>query len=129
MKGKRIVLAVFFCSLASLSSEAGNHPRDGNLQATVATVGQILEQAEYTQHKFDAGMGKQILETYLESLDLNKLFFTQEDIDQIRNDYGSSLDDDILLGNWTPAKNIFCDFQAESGRARCQNRRTFESSL
>ncbi len=77
----------------------------------MASVGQILEQAEYTQHKLDTSMGKQILETYLKSLDLNKLFFTQEDIDHIRNEYGSSLGDDILLGNWTPAKNIFAIFK------------------
>jgi carboxyl-terminal processing protease len=111
MKGNRIVLAVFFCSLAPLSLEAVDRPRDGNLEAVVATVGQILEQAEYTQHKLDTSMGKQILETYLKSLDLNKLFFTQEDIDHIRNEYGSSLGDDILLGNWTPAKSIFAIFR------------------
>src|ERR1700722_322571 len=111
MKGELTVLVAFFCSLASLSSEAGDRPRDGNLQAAVATVGQILEEAEYTQHKLDSGMGKKILETYLESLDSNKLFFTQEDIDRIRTEYGSSLGDDILLGNWTPAKNIFAIFK------------------
>jgi Peptidase family S41/Tail specific protease N-terminal domain len=34
----------------------------------------------YTQRKLDSDMAKQILETYLESLDYDKLFFTQEDI-------------------------------------------------
>jgi carboxyl-terminal processing protease len=70
-------------------------------------VGQLLEQNHYTQRKLDTTVAKQILETYLEVLDYNKLFFTQEDIDQIRNEYGSGLDDDILLGNLTPAKNIY----------------------
>jgi carboxyl-terminal processing protease len=107
MQGNRILLAAIYCSLASLTAKAGDHPADGDLQAVVATVGQILEQAQYTQHTLDAPMGKQILEAYLESLDLNKLFFTQEDIDQIRNSYGPSLNDDILLGNLTPARNIF----------------------
>jgi carboxyl-terminal processing protease len=47
------------------------------------------------------------LETYLESLDCDKLFFTQEDIDKIKTEYGSGLEDDILLGNLTSAKNIY----------------------
>jgi carboxyl-terminal processing protease len=77
----------------------------------VATVSQILEEAEYTQHPLDANMGQQILETYLEGLDVNKLYFTQEQIDQIRNEYSSSLADDIRLGNLTPAKDIFAIFK------------------
>jgi carboxyl-terminal processing protease len=111
MKANRIVSAAIFFSLAAFFSDARDQPGDGNLHAVVATVGQILEQAQYTQHKLDASMGKQILESYLDSLDMNKLFFTQEDIDQIRNAYGSSLDDDILLGNLTPAINIFAIFR------------------
>jgi hypothetical protein len=43
-------------------------------------------------------MAKEISETYLERLDYNKLFFTREDIDQIRNEYRSGIGDDILLG-------------------------------
>jgi carboxyl-terminal processing protease len=111
MKGNRIVSAAIFFCLTAILCEARDQPGDGNLHAVVATVGQILEQAQYSQHKLDASMGKQILEDYLDSLDLNKLFFTQEDIDQIRNAYSSSLDDDILLGNLTPALNIFAIFR------------------
>lgn len=111
MKDHRILLATIFCSLATLSTNAADRPGAGELQSVVATVGQILEQAHYTRHKLDASMGKQILEAYLESLDLNRLFFTQEDIDEIRNAYGPSLNDDILLGNLTPAKNIFAIFR------------------
>src|ERR1700722_3089826 len=110
MKTNRIVLPVIFSWLAALSSNAAG-PAEGNWQAVMATVGQILEETQYTQHKLDVSMGKQILESYLESLDFNKLFFTQEDIDQIQNVYGPSLDDDILLGNLTPARNIFAVFR------------------
>jgi carboxyl-terminal processing protease len=39
------------------------------------------------------------------------LFFTQEDIDLIRNEYRSGLGDDILLGNLTSAKAIFAIFK------------------
>jgi carboxyl-terminal processing protease len=111
MKGKRLVLVAIFCFLATISSDAEDRREDADLHAVVATVGQILEQAHFSQKKLDAAMGKQVLEVYLESLDLNKLFFTQEDIDRIRNAYSSGLNDDILLGNFTPAKNIFAIFR------------------
>jgi carboxyl-terminal processing protease len=107
MKCIHLLLAAVlsYPSLACVAAEEGTDPVD--LHAVEATVGQLLEQDHYTQRKLDPNVGKQILETYLESLDYNKLFFTQEDIDQIRNEYGSGLDDDILLGNLTPAKNIY----------------------
>ena len=111
MKGSCTALTGIFYALATLSSHATYRPGDTDLHSVLATVGQILEQAQYSQHKLDSSMGKQILESYLESLDPNKLFFTQEDVNQIRSAYGSSLDDDILLGNLTPAKNIFAIFR------------------
>ena len=111
MKGKHIVLAaVLLCSsMTCVVADEGCGIVD--LPAVEATIGQLLEQGHYSQRKLDPNMAKQILETYLESLDYNKLFFTQQDIDQIRNEYGSGLGDDILLGNLTPAKNIYGIFR------------------
>ena len=91
--------------MASVVAEEGTSAVD--LHAVEATVGQILEHDHYTQRKLDSDMAKQILETYLESLDYDKLFFTQEDIHQIRNEYSSGLGDDILFGNLSSAKKIF----------------------
>src|ERR1700727_2258962 len=106
MKCSHILFAAILCfpGMECVAADEGTDPVD--LHAVEATVGQLLEQDHYTQRKLDANVGKQILETYLESLDYNKLFFTQEDIDQIRNEYGSGLDDDILLCNLSPAKNV-----------------------
>ncbi len=111
MKDIFIALTATLFSFSTFSSDAGDRLGEGDLHMVVATVGQILEQAQYSRHKLDPSMGKQILEIYLENLDVNKLFFTQEDIDQIRNAYGSTLDEDILLGNLTPAKSIFAIFR------------------
>jgi carboxyl-terminal processing protease len=113
MKGNRIVAAALLCLIAVSLSDAGDRREAADLHAVVATVSQILEEAEYTQHPLDANMGQQILETYLEALDVNKLFFTQEEIDQIRNEYSSSLADDIRLGILTPAKEIFAIFRKQ----------------
>jgi carboxyl-terminal processing protease len=107
MKCIHILLAAVlsYPGLACVAAEEGIDPVD--LHTVEATVGHLLEQDHYTQRKLDTNVAKQILETYLESLDYNKLFFTQEDVDQISNEYGSGLEDDILLGNLTPAKNIY----------------------
>ena len=88
MKVIHIVLALLlsYTGVTFVVADGGTDTVD--LHAVEATVGQLLEQDHYTQRKLDSGMAKQILETYLESLDYNKLFFTQEDIDQIRNEYG-----------------------------------------
>lgn len=70
------------------------------------TVGRLLEQGHYSRQKLDAEMSKRILGTYLENLDYSKLFFTQEDIDQFTQKYGTTLGDSILLGDLQPAKEI-----------------------
>ena len=66
-------------------------------------------------------MSKRILETYLENLDYNKLFFTQEDVDQFTQKYGTSLGDSILLGDLQPAKEIYAVFQGAGGRSDREN--------
>ena len=52
-----------------------------------------------------------MLTGYLEILDFSHLFFTQKDIDAFTAKYGTTLDDDILLGNLKPAHEIFAVFQ------------------
>src|SRR5437762_9155515 len=56
-------------------------------------------------------MSRRILRTYLEILDFSHHFFTQEDVDAIYEKYGTSLDDDILLGNLKPAYEIYDVYQ------------------
>lgn len=111
MKVLQIILALVlsYTGVTFVMADEQNDPVD--LHAVEATVGQLLEQDHYTQHKLDPDVAQQILETYLESLDSNRLFFTQEDIEKIKNEYGPGLDDDILLGNLTSAKNIYALFR------------------
>ena len=111
MKVLHIILALVLSYTGVTFVVADERSDSVDLHAVEATVGQLLEQDHYSQHKLDPGIAKQILETYLESLDSNRLFFTQEDIDQIKNEYGPGLDDDILLGNLTSAKNIYALFR------------------
>ena len=59
-----------------------NKPNSSDPRQVEITVGRLLEQGHYSRRKLDGEMSKRILETYLESLDCNKLFFTQEDVEQ-----------------------------------------------
>ena len=111
MKGICIAISAgLFCS-STASVVADERTGAPDLHAMEATVGQLLEQNHYSRRILDSNMAKEILETYLESLDYDKMFFTQEDIDQIENEYSSGLNDDILLGNLTSAKNIYKIFK------------------
>jgi carboxyl-terminal processing protease len=111
MKVLHIILALLLSYRGVTFVVADERSDSVDLHTVEATVGQLLEQDHYTQRKLDPNIAQQILDTYLESLDSNRLFFTQEDIDQIKNEYGPGLDDDILLGNLTSAKNIYAIFR------------------
>ncbi|HZC34199.1 MAG TPA: carboxy terminal-processing peptidase, partial [Chthoniobacterales bacterium] len=82
------------------------------------TVAKLLEQAHFTRQKLDASLSSKVLDTYLEALDYTKLFFTQEDIDKIHQKYGGTLDQDLIVGNIQPARDIYATFKERvEGRA------------
>ena len=71
------------------------------------SVGRLLEEGHYTHQQLNDEMSRKILQSYLELLDFSHLFFTQKDIDALNAKYGTSLDDDVLLGNLKPAYDIY----------------------
>jgi carboxyl-terminal processing protease len=75
------------------------------------SVGRLLEEGHYTRQPLNDQMSKKVLQTYLELLDFSHLFFTQKDIDALNAKFGSSLDEDILLGNLKPAYEIYDLYQ------------------
>lgn len=74
---------------------------------TAISVARWLEKGHYTRAKLDDEMSAKLLETYLQQLDYNRLYFTQEDIEEFRAAYATTLDDAILSGNLEPAREIF----------------------
>src|SRR5207237_2134898 len=62
------------------------------------SVGRLLEEGHYTHQQLNDDMSRKVLRTYVEILDFSHLFFTQQDIDAITANYGTSLDDAILVG-------------------------------
>ncbi|MEO6846269.1 MAG: carboxy terminal-processing peptidase [Chthoniobacterales bacterium] len=75
------------------------------------SVSRLLEKIHYSRKTLDDQMSKVVLKNYLDSLDYNRLFFTQQDISEFDSKYGSQLDDAILSGNLEPAKEIFDRFK------------------
>jgi len=103
-RGVLPIAAVFLASLASqaASSDPG--------QVAIA-VARWLEQGHYTRQKLDEKMSEKFLNTYLTTLDFNKLYFTQADVDEFQAKYARTLGDSVLSGNIEPAREIFARFK------------------
>ena len=98
----RLPLASLF--IFSLVGIAAEEPDPGQVEFS---VGKLLESGHYTKRKLDDNFSRLLLKNYLEELDYNHLFFTQKDVDVFTQKYGTTLDDDILLGNPEAAYKIF----------------------
>lgn len=95
-------LALF--SICSIAGVRADEPDPGQIEISVA---RLLEQGHYSRRKLDEKVAQQLLKNYLEALDYNRVYFTQKDVDGFVSKYGTSLDNDILLGNPDPAFKIF----------------------
>ncbi|MBS0378786.1 MAG: carboxy terminal-processing peptidase [Proteobacteria bacterium] len=79
-------------------------------RATARKVGRILEEAHYSHATLDDKMSEVIYERYLESLDGQRSYFLQSDINDF-NAYRFLFDDMIRTGDIDPAFLIFARFQ------------------
>ncbi len=75
------------------------------------SVGRLLEEGHYTHQALNDDVSRKFLRSYLDLLDFSHLFFTQADVDALTTKYATALDDDVLLGNLTPAYEIFDLYQ------------------
>src|SRR5438874_4027032 len=97
-------------SLGSLTLTPASQAKS-DLENICVSVGRLLEEGHYTHKQLNDDLSRKILRTYIEILDFSHLFFTQEDMDAMTEKYGTSLDDDILLGNLKPAYEIYDLYQ------------------
>ncbi|HEY5814602.1 MAG TPA: hypothetical protein VIT23_18350, partial [Terrimicrobiaceae bacterium] len=68
------------------------------------SVARWLEQGHYTREKLDEKMSAKFLQTYLTTLDYNKLYFTQKDIDEFQDKYAAAMGEGVLRGDLGPAR-------------------------
>ncbi len=99
-----LALASTFALLAATVTRAGADADPGQI---TSSIGRVMEQFHYSRHKLDQEFSKKTLLRYIDTLDYAHMVFTQQDIDAFVAKYGDALDDDILLGNPTPAYEIF----------------------
>jgi len=107
---KYLVVSLTLVSVTTLSQGQLKSNTVDSRQVAI-TVAKLLEQAHFTRQKLDSSMSRKVLDTYLESLDYTKLFFTQEDIDKIHQKYDGTLDQDLIVGNVQPARDIYAIFK------------------
>src|SRR4051794_30172166 len=88
----------------SLVSLAADDPDPGQIEIS---VGKLLEQGHYSRKKLDDNVSKLLQKNSPEPRHKNRLFFTQKDVDFFSGRYGTTLDDDILLGNPEAAYKIY----------------------
>jgi len=102
----RLSLALLSLCSGALTQAAvkADEPDPGQVEISVA---RLLEQGHYSRRKLDEKTAQQLLKNYIEALDYNHVYFTQKDVDSFNSKYGTTLDNDILLGNPDPAFKIF----------------------
>ena len=81
-------------------------PTDDQAES-IDIIKHILETYHYKKQELDDELSAAILDNYLESLDANRSFFLQSDVDGFRRQYQFQLDDLIEEGNVTAAFDIF----------------------
>ena len=117
----RAALAVLLAFSAVQSASGRQSPDPGQVALAVA---RWLEQAHYTRAKVDDEMSAKLLKTYLESLDYNRLYFTQQDVEEFQAKYGANLDAAIFRGDLSPAREIFARFKQRVEDRVASNRKT-----
>jgi carboxyl-terminal processing protease len=99
---------IALAGLIPLSLFARSSVEPGQVAISVA---RWLEQGHYTREKLDEKMSARFLQTYLTTLDYNKLYFTQKDVEEFESRYASTLGDSVLRGDLAPAREIFTRFK------------------
>jgi len=109
MKFRAIYLVVL---LACLTSGVSFATATNSLQPlpehsfSAQIITQLIERFHYKKTRLDNEQSEEILEQYLKSLDPNRSFFTQEDIDSFGR-YATTLDDALARGDLEPTFAIF----------------------
>ena len=95
------------CAILLTATIAAPPAMAASRETIAMSVGRLLEEGHYTRQKLNEDVSRKFLQTYLEMLDFSHLFFTQKDVDELNEKYGSSMAGDVLLGNLKPAYEIY----------------------
>lgn len=112
---KKLILAmVLLIPLNVLANDGGNIPQILELNAEDAyltrLVAAISERAHYSQSTIDNESSIKILNEYIDTLDRNKMYFSQSDIIYFQR-YKYQLDDSLRNGELRPIFDIFSTYR------------------
>jgi len=82
---------------------------------TALVIAQVLEGFHYTQPDIDDSLSSIAFDRYLESLDPNRVFFTQRDLRDFER-YREDFDDSLLNGHLDPPFDVFREFRRKVER-------------
>ncbi len=90
-----LTAAAAFASCSSVSSAAPDYDQIGKQFSLV------LQNLHFSHERFTFEMSRKFLECYLQSVDPQHLYFTQKDVDAMKEKYGTSFGDYLLAGQTT----------------------------
>lgn len=97
-----VLCALAFAFSAPLASADTDFNRVGQVAST------MLRNQHFNKQPWDANLSARLLNTYLESLDFQKLYLTQEDVDELTKKHATTLYLELQNGDYLEtAKNIF----------------------
>ncbi len=104
----KLLLAALIPALLAAPLRAQEETQYGDLALRV--VG-MLEEEHFLRQKFDDKMSKRTLDSYLESLDYSRIYFTKEDVDGFRSKYETEIDNLVRKGGIPAAFEIFAVYE------------------
>jgi carboxyl-terminal processing protease len=105
----KLVLPALLLSALSASTWALIEPTDNQRETMVEMIDQ-LEQRHYAKHRYDDELSSNHLDSYVDSLDSAKMFFTAADIAEFEQ-YRTAMDEQLHEGNLEAGFMIFNRFE------------------
>lgn len=112
----RLLLLSALLPTGSLLAAPDTKKTEAKMGEIASTVARMLESAHYSRQRLNdevepgVTQAEKALDRYLELLDYNRLFFTQQDIDEFKKTYGDRLQNDIMLSDLSAAYAIYDRF-------------------
>jgi carboxyl-terminal processing protease len=100
MNFKKISIILAICGLSIVLVALSINDDNRKEKVVVATIYEILKSYHYNPQNLDDTLSSHIYNLYISSLDYNKMYFTQEDMNML-DTYKFSIDDEIKQGNLT----------------------------
>ncbi len=107
--------ALSLIPLSSLSGRAASASKEPDPAQVTIAVASLLEQVHYSKQRLNTEISRKLLRNYLDLLDYNHLFFTQEDVDGFTQKWADSLDSEIIFGRTQAAHQIHEVFIKRAG--------------